>query len=97
MRVVHVHVHVKAEAVEAFKAATIENASESVKEAGVVRFDVLQDTTDSTRFVLIEIYRTLEAPAAHKATTHYVKWRDAVAGMMAVPRTSHVYSMIFPT
>jgi len=82
--------------VEAFKAATIENASQSVKEAGVARFDVIQNTDDPTRFVLVEIYRTPEAPAAHKAAAHYVKWRDAVAGMMAAPRTSQTFSPVFP-
>ena len=96
MLVVHVHVQVKAALVDAFKAATIENASESINETGMARFDVIQDTTDPTRFVLIEIYRTPEAPAAHKATAHYLKWRDTVAGMMAVPRTSQTFSFVFP-
>ena len=96
MRVVHVHVQVKPGDVEAFKAATIENASQSVKEAGVARFDVIQNADDPTRFVLVEIYRTPEAPTAHKATAHYVKWRDTVAAMMAVPRTSQTFSPVFP-
>ncbi len=96
MRVVHVHVQVKPGHVDAFKAATIENASQSVKEAGVARFDVMQDADDPTRFVLVEIYRTPDAPAAHKATAHYVTWRDTVADMMAVPRTSRAYSLVFP-
>ena len=97
MFVVHVHVHVKPDDVEAFRAATIENANESVKEPGVARFDVLQDAKDPTTFLLVEIYRTPDAPAAHKATAHYVKWRDTVAGMMAVPRTSETYVPQFYT
>ncbi len=88
MLVVLVHVHVKAECVEAFRAATIENARCSLQEPGVGRFDVLQQEDDSTRFVLVEGYRTSEAPAAHKGTAHYIAWRDAVAPMMAEPRTS---------
>jgi quinol monooxygenase YgiN len=57
---------------------------------------VLQHATDPTRFLLVEVYRTADAPAAHKATAHYLKWRDAVAGMMAAPRTSETFSPVFP-
>ena len=96
MLIVHVHVHVKSEAVEAFKRATLANAQASVKEPGIARFDVLQHQDDPTRFVLIEIYRTPEAPAAHKETTHYLTWRDAVAPMMAEPRSSVKFSNVFP-
>jgi quinol monooxygenase YgiN len=94
--VVHVHVHVKPEAVEAFREATLANARESVKEPGIARFDVVQDTEDPTRFVLVEAYKTPQAPAAHKETAHYLKWRDTVAPMMAEPRTSRKYVNCFP-
>jgi (4S)-4-hydroxy-5-phosphonooxypentane-2,3-dione isomerase len=96
MLIVHVHAHVKAEFVDAFKEATIENARHSVKEPGIARFDVLQQADDPARFVLVEAYRTPAAPAEHKATAHYQAWRDAVAGMMAEPRTSVKYSNLFP-
>jgi quinol monooxygenase YgiN len=96
MIVTHVHVAVKPDSVEAFKAATIENARNSVQEAGVARFDVIQSNDDPTRFVLIEVYRTPDAPAAHKATAHYAAWRDTVAPMMAEPRASKQYRNIFP-
>ena len=96
MLIIHVHVHVKPEYVEAFRQATIENASNSVREAGIARFDVIQQADDPTRFVLVEAYRTIEATAAHKATAHYARWRDAVAEMMAEPRSSVKYGNIFP-
>ena len=95
MLIVHVHVHVKPENVEAFRAATIENARNSVKEPGCARFDVVQQADDPTRFVLIEAYRSPEAQAAHKETAHYQKWRDTVQPMMAEPRTSVKYSTVF--
>ena len=88
MLIVHVHVKVKGEDVEAFKAATIANARASRKEAGVARFDVLQQSDDRARFLLVEVYRTAEAPAAHKETEHYKTWRDTVADLMAEPRQS---------
>jgi len=96
MLVVHVHVHVKPEFVEAFKAATVENASHSVQEPGIARFDVIQQADDPTRFVLVECYRTADAPAAHKETAHYLKWRDTIADMMAEPRSSVKYTNVFP-
>jgi len=96
MLIVHVHVHVKPECVEAFRQATVENARQSVKEPGIARFDAVQQTDDPTRFVLIEVYRTADAPAKHKETAHYQKWRDTVQPMMAEPRTSVKYDNVFP-
>ena len=96
MLIVHVHAHVKPEFIETFKEATITNARHSVKEPGVARFDVIQQANDPARFVLVEVYRTSDAPAQHKETAHYQVWRDAVAPMMAEPRTSVKYSNLFP-
>lgn len=96
MLVVHVHVQVKPECVEAFKAATVANARASVQEPGIARFDIVQQADDATRFVLVEAYRTADAPALHKETAHYATWRDTVAPMMAVPRTSVKYGNVFP-
>ncbi len=96
MLVVHVYVHVKAEQVEAFRLATIENARNSVQEAGIARFDVVQQADDPTRFTLVEAYRTEAAVAAHKATAHYARWRDTVADMMAEPRAAVKCVNVFP-
>lgn len=96
MLVVHVFVHVKPECVDAFKAASLANAAASVREPGIARFDVVQQADDPTRFVLVEAYRTAAAPAAHKETAHYAAWRDAVAPMMAAPRTSVKYAGVYP-
>lgn len=96
MLVVHVFVHVKPECVAEFIAATQENARNSVREPGIARFDVVQQQDDPTRFVLVEAYRTPEAPAAHKDTAHYAAWRDAVAPMMASPRSSVKFTNLFP-
>ena len=96
MFIVHVFVHVKPEKVEEFKEASIENACNSIQEPGIVRFDVIQQQDDPTRFVLVEVYRTSDDPARHKETAHYAKWRDTVADMMAEPRSSIKYSNIFP-
>jgi quinol monooxygenase YgiN len=96
MLIVHVHVRVKPQFVEAFQRATLENARNSVAEPGIARFDVIQQTDDPARFVLVEVYRTQEASAAHKETAHYQVWRDTVAEMMAEPRTSVKYLNRFP-
>jgi (4S)-4-hydroxy-5-phosphonooxypentane-2,3-dione isomerase len=96
MFIVHVHVHVKVEFIEAFRAATIENASNSVQEAGIARFDVVQQVDDPSRFVLVEVYRTPDDPARHKETAHYKKWAETVAPMMAEPRSGVKYANVYP-
>jgi len=96
MLIVHVHVRVKPDCLEAFKTATVENARHSVREAGVARFDVVQQADDPTRFVFVEVYRTAAAPAAHKETAHYQAWRDTVAPLMAESRTSVKFANVFP-
>jgi len=96
MFIVFVDVHVKPESIQAFREATIENARESVKEPGVARFDVLQQEADPARFMLVEVYRDEDAPAAHKETPHYAKWRDTVAPMMAEPRRGIRFTNIYP-
>lgn len=96
MFIVHVFVNVKPEQVDAFRSVTVENARNSIQEAGIARFDVIQQQEDPTRFVLVEVYRTSDDPARHKQTPHYQKWRDTVADMMAEPRTSVKYTNVFP-
>ena len=96
MLIVHVHVYVKPECVEDFKRISLANARASIKEPGIARFDVVQQQDDPTKFVLVEVYRDSQAPAAHKETKHYATWRDAVANMMAEPRSSVKFQNVFP-
>ena len=96
MFIVHVFVHVKSDKLEEFKSASMENARNSLKEPGIVRFDVIQQQDDPSRFVLVEVYRTANDPARHKETHHYQKWRDIVEDMMAEPRRAIKYQNIFP-
>ena len=91
-----VDVHVLPERIEDFREASLMNASESRKEAGVVRFDVIQESEDPSRFVLIEVFRSVAAAAAHRETAHYQRWRDAVYPMMAEPRTNRKYVNVSP-
>ena len=96
MLIVHVHIHVKPECVERFKEVSLANAKASIEEPGIARFDVLQQQDDPNRFILQEVYRQADAPAKHKETAHYARWRDTVAGMMAEPRSSVKYVNVFP-
>lgn len=96
MFIVHVHVTVKPECIDAFKQATLANARASVHEPGIARFDVIQQQDQPANFLLVEVYRTPEAALRHKETAHYATWRDTVADMMAVPRTSVKFNNIFP-
>jgi autoinducer 2-degrading protein len=96
MLIVHVHVRVRPGRAADFLAATLANARASLGEAGVLRFDVLQDAGDPAHVVLVEVYRDEDAAAAHKREPHYAAWRDAVAEMMAEPRSSARFSAVFP-
>lgn len=96
MLIIHVQVRVKPDSIERFKEATVENASKSVQEPGIARFDLVQDTSDPARFLLIEVYRQPQARAEHRETAHYKQWRDTVADFMAEPRTSIEYTNVFP-
>ena len=96
MHIVHVHIHVDADRLEEFRKATFENARNSLQEPGVLRFDVLQEADDPTRFVLVEIYRTPEDQGKHRDTAHYKAWRASVDSMMAEPRTGVRLTKIFP-
>lgn len=96
MHIALVHVRVVPEGLDAFAAASRENAENSRREPGVVRFDVLQQQDDPTRFVLVEVYRTRAAASDHKQTAHYLKWRDTVAPLMAEPRVGLLYDNVSP-
>ena len=96
MHIVHVDIHVRPEAVEAFRTATLENARHSVHEPGIARFDVLQAQDDPTRFRLVEVFRDAEAPARHRETAHYQAWAQAVEPLQAEPRSRNLYHNIFP-
>jgi quinol monooxygenase YgiN len=96
MLIVHVHVHVKPEAIEAFKQATLENARASVQEPGIARFDVIQDMQDPAHFILVDVYRDAESPASVMRCLFMFRWRDAVVNMMAAPRASEKFTNIYP-
>ena len=96
MLVVHVHVHVTPGDVEEFLVESRRNAEASLEEPGVRRFDVLQDENDPAHVVLNEVYVDQAAADAHKQTAHYARWRDAVAAMMAQPRSSTRFTAVAP-
>jgi len=96
MLILCVYVHVKPEAVEAFREATLENACNSRREQGVARFDFLQQADDPARFMLYEVYRDAAAQAAHKETAHYRTWAARTTDMYAEPSTRQLYHAIDP-
>lgn len=96
MVVTTVMVHVKTEHIEDFINECKKNHSESIKEGGNKRFDILQSSDDPARFMLYEAYDSVDTAAAHKKTPHYEAWRSAVAPWMAEPRTGIQYNAICP-
>lgn len=91
-----VHVFVKHEYVDKFIAATIGNHENTIQEEGNLRFDVLQDDKDATKFVLYEAFLSDGAAAAHKETAHYKKWKKTVAPWMAKPREGIKHQVLKP-
>ena len=96
MHIVHVFIHVKDDKAEEFITATIENANSSLQEPGVARFDLIQQTEDPSRFLLVEVYRTLEDAARHKETSHYKHWHGIVEPLKKEARTRIIYRDVFP-
>jgi len=96
MFVLLVYAHVKAESVDGFLKATLENARNSRLEPGCARFDVVQEIEDPTRFTLIEVYRSREGHARHRESAHYNAWAAAVTEMFAEPRTRGIYQSVDP-
>jgi len=96
MIVTVVNVFVKPDHVDAFIAATLENARHSIQEKGNLRFDVLRRREDPCAFTLYEAYETDEAAAAHKTTAHYLKWRKTVESWMAKPREGIAHDVCAP-
>jgi autoinducer 2-degrading protein len=97
MIVTLVHVWVKEPFVEDFIRATVENHENTVKEPGNLRFDILSDASDKTKFVLYEVFESEDAILAHKNTSHYMKWRDTVSEWMAQPRQGVRHHVVRPT
>jgi len=95
MIAVVVNIRVKDGMESAFIEATQANARESVKEAGIARFDFLRSKERPEEFVLYEAYTTVEAQAAHKETAHYLRWRALAEPMMAEPRTRKEFESVF--
>jgi quinol monooxygenase YgiN len=97
MHILIVHAQVKPQYIDPFIQATEINARESAKEPGVARFDFLQQKDDPSRFVLYEVYRDADAPAAHKQTAHYNEWAATVEPMFVAPRTRALYANLAPS
>ena len=97
MIVTLVHVWVKPAYTDDFIKASTENHQNSIKESGNLRFDLVQDAKDLSKFVIYEAYESDEAAAAHKETDHYKKWRETVGDWMAQPRRGEKHIIITPT
>ena len=96
MIVTLVHVWVKPEHIDDFIIASTENHQNSIKEPGNLRFDLVQDAGDPSKFVIYEAYESDAAAAAHKDTKHYLKWRETVTDWMAQPRKGEKHIILAP-
>ena len=91
MYIVLVHSRIQAEQVERFREATIQNAEASRREEGCVRFDVIQQADDPSRFTFIEVFKSEADGIAHRESSHFTKWIEEAVPLMVEPRTRVVY------
>ena len=91
MYIVLVHSHIQPEQVERFRKITLQNAVASRGEAGRVRFDVIQQADDPTRFTFIEMFKSEAEGAIHRESRHFKKWFEAVVPLMVEPRTRVIH------
>lgn len=96
MIVTFVHIWVKEPYIQKFIEISRENHKCSVKEPGNLRFDILQDASNPTKFTFYEAYESEESVSDHKKTPHYLKWKDTVAEWMDRPRQGIRHKVLFP-
>jgi (4S)-4-hydroxy-5-phosphonooxypentane-2,3-dione isomerase len=96
MNMIIVRLDVKPDRVNDFLKLVTFNATESRKEPGNLRFDVVRSVDSPTLFRLYEVYRDDAAVAAHQATAHYAKWRAEIEALLVTPRLSEKFTSVFP-
>lgn len=97
MIIMNVFLRIKPERVNDFIAATLQNGNLTTQEPGNIRFELIQQTDDPTRFILTEIYRTQADMDAHFQSQHFQEWRAAVNDAFAEPGYSATYTPHFPS
>ena len=95
MVVTIVNVRVKPNDIDGFIKACELNHFGSIKEPGNLRFDVIQQEDDPSKFFLYEAFQSKDDIAKHRETAHYLQWRKSVDGMMAEQRSATVYSGLY--
>jgi len=80
MTIVHTaHLRVRAEALEKFRARLLRHAQITLSsEPGCSKFDVHQERSDPTLFLLVEHYADDAAVEAHRQSAHYLAFREDV-------------------
>ncbi|WP_026885990.1 putative quinol monooxygenase [Clostridium beijerinckii] len=91
MIVKSVTIYVKQENIEKFIKATKENQNNSLKENGIVCFDLFQSKDDSARFLLYEGYKSEDDVNKHMETEHFKKWINIVEPWFSAPRDKATY------
>ena len=96
MLTVLVSLRVKQDQVDAFITATLEDVRTSLRDAGVIRFEVIQQSDDPTHVILYEVYQTREDGLAHLETEHFKNWQATIKSMLVKPPQATTYGQIFP-
>ncbi len=87
MVIVQIYLTVKNGAVDDFIKFTSDNVINSNMEPGVKRFEFFRDTDSENRFILFEMFESVEAQNSHRETGHYKRWKENTAGLLEIPYT----------
>jgi autoinducer 2-degrading protein len=96
MVVLVVRMEAKPDKLDALISLATWNATESRKETGNVRFDLLRSSEHPTRLALYEVYRDEEALRVHRATPHFARWSQEVGPLLVAPRIGEKYVNVMP-
>lgn len=91
-----VNIWVKPDNIDEFIEASRKNHINSIREPGNLKFDILQDAVDPSKFTFYEVFESETDVITHKNTAHYLEWRDSVANWMAKTREGIKHHVVFP-
>ena len=85
MKTVQVVFTIKKEHISEFIQLTTLNVINSRKESGVLSFHFFQTYKDSSSFILLEQYNTIEDQLLHREKEHYKIWKNTIINFLEKP------------
>jgi (4S)-4-hydroxy-5-phosphonooxypentane-2,3-dione isomerase len=94
MIIAEVTLKVKPDRMNDFIKYTKDNVENSLKEAGVRRFEFYKEKESKNVFVLFEIYELTDDQIKHRETLHYKNWKANVLSVLEEPYVVKQYESV---